>query len=93
MCWGGVSHARLPALLEAPDAATAPVYGVLLEVVDELHAQGGGGELQTDVITAWSLVHGLAALPVDGPLRALGHDPAEVRNLAEAVTDGLTLVH
>lgn len=79
-------------VLESPNDTSAPVYGVLLEVVDELHAQGKGGERQTDVITAWSLVHGLAALLVDGPLQVLSRDLAEVRDLAEAVTGGLTLV-
>lgn len=80
-------------LLEAPDVATMPVYGVLLEVVDELHAQGKGGERQADVITAWSLVHGLAALLVDGPLQPLSRDRVKVRDLAETVTSGLLLVN
>ena len=35
-------------------------------------------------VAAWALVHGLAALLVDGPLRPLAEDPATVRAMAEA---------
>lgn len=37
-------------------------------------------------VSAWSLVHGLAALLVDGPLRALAADPDRVGALARDVT-------
>lgn len=79
------------AFLETEAAVDAPVYGVLLQVIDELHAQGKGGDQHTDVITAWSLVHGLAALLIDGPLHALCSDPDQVRVLTEGVTEGLVI--
>lgn len=81
------------AVLAMPDALDAPVYGVLLEVIDELHAQGKGTDRDSDIIAAWSVVHGLAALLIDGPLQALCNDSARVRTIAEAVTERLTLVN
>lgn len=81
------------AFFATPTAAQAPVYGVLLEVIDGLHGEGMGGDPQTAAIAAWSLVHGLAALLIDGPLHALGSDIATVRTLAENVTGRLTLIN
>lgn len=37
-------------------------------------------------VAAWSLVHGLAALLVDGPLRTLAADREQVRAMAESAT-------
>ncbi len=42
-------------------------------------------------VACWSLVHGLAALLLDGPLRALASDPERVEALARAVTARLLL--
>lgn len=81
------------AVLAMPNARDAPVYGVLLQVIDELHAQGTGTDRDSDAIAAWSVVHGLAALLIDGPLQALGSDSASVRKVAEAVTERLILVN
>lgn len=70
----------------------APVFRVLLEVVDELRETGRDLDKETAAITAWSLVHGLADLLVDGPLAPISTDLAKVRALAQQVTEGLTLV-
>lgn len=75
------------------EPATAPVYRVLLQVVQELRTAGfGSGPVDTGAITAWSLVHGLAALLVDGPLAPLRDDSAAVRALAIEVTHKLAVV-
>lgn len=42
-------------------------------------------------VAAWSLVHGLASLLVDGPLRAVAGDRARVRALAEAAVSQILL--
>lgn len=42
-------------------------------------------------IAAWSLVHGLASLLVDGPLRDMASDFTRVRALAESVVDHLLI--
>ena len=88
--------------LEFADLATAPVFRVLLEVVGELGEAGfGSGSLEADAITAWSLVHGLAAgaaadalgvmavLLLDGPLHGLTSNPKQVKALARRVTSNL----
>ena len=79
-----------PLTQERPE--DAPVFRVLLEVVDELREAGLKTERDVAAITAWSLVHGLADLLVDGPLQALSADLVKVRALAEEVTAGLALV-
>ena len=70
----------------------APVFRVLLRVIDELREAGHDVGRETAAITAWSLVHGLADLLVDGPLAPMSRDLEQVRTLAEQVTEGLTLV-
>ncbi|MER3484304.1 MAG: hypothetical protein C4332_15310 [Meiothermus sp.] len=76
--------------LEFADLATAPVFRVLLEVVGELGEAGfGSGSLEADAITAWSLVHGLAVLLLDGPLHGLTSNPKQVKALARRVTSNL----
>ncbi|MEM8860227.1 MAG: TetR/AcrR family transcriptional regulator [Chloroflexota bacterium] len=70
----------------------APVYRILLSVVEELNHAGLVAEIQIAAITAWSLVHGLAFLLLDGPLSPLASNLDEVRKLAEQVTDGLIYV-
>lgn len=68
-------------------------FGHVLDVVAELRAHGvGEGDVQTGAVAAWSLVHGLAALLVDGPLRALAADLEHVRRLATTVTAKLPMV-
>lgn len=43
------------------------------------------GRQSVVAVAAWSIAHGLAALLVDGPLRALAADRDRVRTLAESV--------
>lgn len=76
---------------DSQDRAGAPVYRVLLAVVDELRAHGfGEGDRFVAATTAWSLVHGLAALLVDGPLQTVPRD--QVPTLAAEVTKKLAVV-
>jgi AcrR family transcriptional regulator len=67
-------------------------YGVLLDAVQACLASGEvEGDLDALALSAWSIVHGLATLLLDGPLRGLspGHSDLDVDQLAEAVTDTL----
>ena len=43
----------------------------------------------TLAVASWSLAHGLAALLVDGPLKAIASDRERVRELAERITSDL----
>jgi AcrR family transcriptional regulator len=83
--------------------ADTPVFGLLLQVIDELHAyepavddpesdRPDSNDRRQDAIAAWSLVHGLAALLIDGPLHTLSGDPAQVLALVESVSQRLTLI-
>ena len=55
-------------------------------------ALGFSGDERADAaLSAWALVHGLAALLVDGPLQPLAGEPARVRALAEAAVARLDL--
>ncbi|WP_240741182.1 TetR-like C-terminal domain-containing protein [Deinococcus sp. Arct2-2] len=74
------------------DLEHGPVFGVLMKVVDELGASHTlAHDRLTTAITAWSLVHGLAALLVDGPLQPLAQDRQQVDQLAQAVTAQLLI--
>ena len=62
------------------------------------HLQNAVADLALDqqaqthtALAAWGLVHGLASLLVDGPLRPLASDVGRVRALAEAATACLSL--
>ncbi|MEM1043642.1 MAG: TetR/AcrR family transcriptional regulator [Bacteroidota bacterium] len=57
----------------------------LLRAVSELDADAA--EQVPLAVALWSLVHGLAALLVDGPLRTLAADPDRVEALAQDVTN------
>lgn len=84
---------ELGSLLEVGDAADAPLFCVLLEVIDDLRAaRRSTGDRMTAVITAWSLVHGLAALLVDGPLTFMSKDRDQVRALATQVTNNIMIL-
>ena len=71
----------------ALDAGVVPEDAVgfrrLVAVVRDLEPDAGRRPVVA--VGAWSVAHGLAALLVDGPLRALAADRARVRALAEAV--------
>lgn len=70
------------------------MFRVLVKVIDELFTAGkvrGTQDRNTFAVAAWSLVHGLAALLVDGPLRPVAGDSAQVHELAERVTNALVV--
>jgi uncharacterized protein YhhL (DUF1145 family) len=72
-----------------PDPATALVFGVLIEVVREFPSVKRVQQLTVTIdvaITAWSLVHGLAVLLLDGPLQRIVTDKCEIETLAKEVT-------
>jgi AcrR family transcriptional regulator len=73
------------------DPSTAPVLRVLLQVVDACRAEAGATDAGRDAaaISAWSLVHGLAALLVDGPLHTLAANREQVHALAKGITNRL----
>jgi AcrR family transcriptional regulator len=67
--------------------ASSDAYGVLRDAVrSALRAGAIAGDEETLVLSAWSSVHGLATLLVDGPQRADGLTLATVESLARAVT-------
>ena len=70
------------------EPAVTPVFGVLLEVVRECRARAGRASDHSEHVafSAWSLVHGLAALLLDGPLTALANDREQVRELVLTAT-------
>ncbi len=74
-------------------AAAQPTLAALVEVVGDAQA---AGELERDVdaralaVPAWSMVHGLATLLVEGQLTALLAEPPRVDALADAVIDAVT---
>lgn len=68
-----------------PDPRMA--FRVLVRVVRAgLPASASPAQADRAVLAAWSLVHGLAGLLLDGPLRGLALDRARVHALAEALT-------
>jgi AcrR family transcriptional regulator len=77
--------------LEFPDPKTAPVFRVLLSVI------AGSSETEqqqlTTAISAWSLVHGLAVLLIDGPLHGLTSHQGQLEKLIEAVTARIDLAN
>jgi AcrR family transcriptional regulator len=76
----------LPAV---PDPATALVFGVLIEVIREFPSIKKAQRLTVTIdaaITAWSLVHGLAVLLLDGPLQRIVTEKRDIETLAKVVT-------
>jgi hypothetical protein len=72
---------------EDPSPENALVLRVLLGVIDDFVAVGEyKGDRDAAALAAWSLVHGLAVLVVDGPLHRMAADPARIRALAEWMT-------
>ena len=71
----------------AGNALDAPI----LELFREPLRNAGlcGTDLDDAAVTAWSFVHGLAQLVIDGPLAGLEGDPEGLSRLAERVTLGL----
>jgi len=80
-----------PINFEAP--GSAPVFSVLADVIAAGHGpESSQAEREVAALTAWSLVHGLAALIVDGPLgrHAMARD--ELISLAQRILAKLDLV-
>jgi AcrR family transcriptional regulator len=84
---------EMGAPFEFADPTNAPVLGVLLRVVSACHERAALPleGVQMTAISAWSLVHGLAALLVDGPLAPMAADRAQVEALASTITRRLML--
>ncbi len=65
------------------EPTTTPVFAILLQVVRACRTHTAGDERRTEQVAfaAWGLVHGLAALLLDGPLASLADDRAYVHTL------------
>lgn len=65
-----------------------PVFSALLEVVRACRERAGRPQEETERVafSAWGLVHGLAALLLDGPLAPLAADHEQVRALVRTST-------
>lgn len=82
---------------EVPDKAEHPAlkaagdrtFAMLVQAITECQAAGQvrGGDPDDLAVAAWSIVHGLAALLVDGKLKDRAGTSAEAERLAHAVTD------
>jgi AcrR family transcriptional regulator len=60
-------------------------YAVLVEAIARARAAGAiAGDPDALVLAAWSTVHGLSAIIVDGPDSGLGQDEREVERLARS---------
>jgi AcrR family transcriptional regulator len=91
------SHLRVMFGAEVPDKAAHPAleeagrrtFGMLVEAISECQAAGQvrGGDVQELAVAAWAIVHGLAALLVDGKLRDRAGSPAAGERLARTVAD------
>lgn len=70
------------------EPVATPVFGVLLQVVQDCRADAGSDLSDTERVAfaAWGLVHGLAALLLDGPLGALAGDREQVHALVMTST-------
>jgi AcrR family transcriptional regulator len=83
-----VMFGRMPrdrAAHPALQAAAKAAYGLLISAIRDCQAAGGapGGDPEDLALCAWSAVHGLSALVVDGQL---GERAARLELLAQAVT-------
>ena len=67
-------------------------YDVLVETIADCQAAGAiaCGPAEPLVLAAWSMVHGLSSLVVDGPDRDLAPDLAVAEKLARQCLDALT---
>jgi AcrR family transcriptional regulator len=81
---GDPQHAKAAALA----AASQQAFQLLLQVIEDCQRSGKApsGDPQPLVLTAWSLVHGLATLGVDGALRKADMDPAVAAPMVTQLT-------
>lgn len=73
----------------ALEAAATHTFGLLVQAITECQEAGQvrSGDAQVLAVAAWSIVHGLAALLVDGKLKSHAGSPAAAEQLARTVTD------
>jgi AcrR family transcriptional regulator len=91
------SYLRVMFGSEVPDKAAHPTlkaagdrtFELLVQTITEGQAAGQvrGGDPVELAVAAWSIVHGLAALLVDGKLKDHVRSPAEAERLAGRVTE------
>lgn len=81
--------AAYPALKEAADRT----FAMLVQAIAQAQASGQvrPGDSEGLAVAAWSLVHGLAALLVDGKLKDHVHSVKEAEEMAERVTEAFML--
>lgn len=90
------SYLRVMFGSEVPDKAVHPAleeaatrtFGLLVQAITECQEakQVRGGDAQALAVAAWSIVHGLAALLVDGKLKNHAGSAAAAEQLAQTVT-------
>jgi len=95
------SYLRVMFGSEVPDKAEHPAleaagertFGLLVQAIAECQAAGQvrGGDPEAFAVAAWSIVHGLAALLIDGRLKDRAPSPAEAERLAHTITDCVML--
>ena len=93
------SYLRVMFGSEVPDKAAHPAlkeagartFDLLVQTIADCQAAGQvrSGDPLVLAVAAWSIVHGLAALLVDGRLKEHVRSPAEAERLAERVTEVL----
>ena len=93
------SYLRVMFGSEVPDKAAHPAlkeagartFDLLVQAIADCQAAGQvrSGDPVVLAVAAWSIVHGLAALLVDGRLKEHVRSPAEAERLAERVTEVL----
>ena len=74
-------------------AAGERTFALLVQAITECQAAGQvrGGDPQAFAVAAWSIVHGLAALLIDGKLKDRAPTTADAERLAHTITDSLML--
>jgi AcrR family transcriptional regulator len=91
------SYLRVMFGSEVPDKAAHPAlkeagartFDLLVQAITDCQAAGQvqNGDPVVLAVAAWSIVHGLSALLVDGRLKEHVRSPAEAERLAERVTE------
>lgn len=88
LMFGGSLESHLPESVQE----SAPALNLFKEVVRAVDGSLDEEALEVAAITVWSVIHGLAQLLIDSPIKELGHDPVRVNELTEQVLDGLVLL-
>lgn len=95
------SYLRVMFGSEVPDKAEHPAlkaagertFALLVQAITECQAAGQvrGGDPEAFAVAAWSSVHGLAALLIDGKLKDRAPTTADAERLAQTITDCVML--